>query len=62
MQFLERRPDLMAPVLSDADAICLAIATALAEEEARQSRRPTVAPEGAPRSAWLERARIEGLQ
>ncbi|MEO7984950.1 MAG: acetyl-CoA carboxylase biotin carboxylase subunit [Gemmatimonadales bacterium] len=62
VQFLERRPDLMAPVLSDADAICLAIATALAEEEARQSRRPTVAPEGAPRSAWLERARAEGLQ
>lgn len=62
VQFLERRPDLMEPVLSDADAVRLAIGAALAEEEARQSRRPAVAPEGAPRSAWLERAWHEGLQ
>ena len=62
VQFLERRSDLMQPVLSDADALRLAIGAALAEDEARRSRRPGVAPDDARGSGWERRARFEGLR
>ncbi len=62
VQFLERRPDLMRPILSEADALRVAIGAALAEEEDRQSRRPTVAPDEEPASSWLLNARNEGLR
>jgi acetyl/propionyl-CoA carboxylase alpha subunit len=62
VQFLERRPDLMRPSLSEADALRVAIGAALAEEEDRQSRRPTVAPDEGPASSWLLNARNEGLR
>ena len=62
VQFLERRTDLVQPVLTDADLVRLAIAAALAEEAARQSRRPVVTRENGAGSAWLQRARQEGLQ
>ncbi|MGH7498029.1 MAG: acetyl-CoA carboxylase biotin carboxylase subunit, partial [Gemmatimonadales bacterium] len=61
VQFLERRGDLMQPVLSDSDALRVAIGAVLAEEEARQSRRPIVTSDDGARSAWLEQARLEGL-
>jgi acetyl-CoA carboxylase biotin carboxylase subunit len=51
IQFLERRPDLMAPVTDDDDVLRLAIAAALAEDEARQARRPAVAAIGAGNGA-----------
>ena len=62
VQFLERRGDLMAPALSDDDALRLAIAAALAEDDARRARRPAVAPDENGVSAWLRRARVEGLR
>jgi acetyl/propionyl-CoA carboxylase alpha subunit len=62
VQFLERRADLLQPVLSDTDAVRLAIGAALAEDEARRSRRPAVAPDDAGGSGWQRRARIEGLR
>ena len=62
VQFLERRGDLVQPALADADALQLAIGAALAEEEARQSRRPIVASNDGARSAWLDGARLEGLR
>jgi acetyl-CoA carboxylase, biotin carboxylase subunit len=62
VQFLERRPDLAEPRFADDEAERVAIAAALAEEEARHSRRPLVTPQGVPASLWLERARYEGVQ
>jgi len=62
VQFLERRADLMQPVLSDTDALQLAIGAALAEDEARRSRRPRAAPDDAGGSGWERRARSEGLR
>jgi len=40
----------------------LAIAAALAEDEARATRRPAVANGEHANRAWLERARLEGLR
>jgi acetyl-CoA carboxylase biotin carboxylase subunit len=62
VQFLERRGDLMQPVLSDSDALRLAIGAALAEDDARRSRRPAVSPDDAGESGWQRRARSEGLR
>jgi acetyl-CoA carboxylase, biotin carboxylase subunit len=62
VQFLDRRPDLLQPRMSPADAVRLAIGAALAEEDARGSRRPSVAPEDSASNAWLQRALEEGLQ
>ena len=42
IQFLDRRPDLLVPTPSEAEATTLAIAAALAEDEARALRRPAV--------------------
>ncbi len=62
IQFLDRRPDLVAPTLSEAEMTTLAIATALAEDEARDLRRPAVSNGEQVSRTWLERARLEGLQ
>ena len=62
IQFLERRPDLAAPALTESEAVDLAIAAALAEDEARSLRRPAVSDGERPASRWLEHARIEGLR
>jgi acetyl/propionyl-CoA carboxylase alpha subunit len=62
VQFLERRGDLMEPKLSDADARLLAIAAALAEDDARRSRRPVVAADDGDGSPWLRQARLEGIR
>ena len=62
VQFLERHADLLQPTLSDDDALRLAIGAALAEDEARLARRPSVAPDDDGISAWQRRARVEGLR
>jgi acetyl-CoA carboxylase biotin carboxylase subunit len=62
IQFLERRPDLVAPALDEAELLDLAVAAALAEDDARRSRRPSVAEGDHDASAWLRHARLEGLQ
>jgi acetyl/propionyl-CoA carboxylase alpha subunit len=61
-QFLERRPDLLTPLPDELRLETLAVAAALAEDEARLSRRPQIAeaPEGA--STWQRVARLEGLR
>ena len=62
IQFLERRADLIAPALDDAEMTDLAVAAALAEEGARRSRRPVVAEGDHEAGAWLRQARLEGLR
>jgi hypothetical protein len=63
IQFLDRRADLLAPSLGDEQAVTLAIAVALAEDEARALRRPVVSGDGRPAaSQWLSQARVEGLR
>jgi acetyl-CoA carboxylase, biotin carboxylase subunit len=63
IQFLDRRTDLLAPSLSEEQAVALAIAAALAEDEARALRRPVVSGDGvAAASHWLSQARLDGLR
>ena len=63
IQFLDRRADLLAPSLSEEQAVALAIAAALAEDEARALRRPVVqGTECPPASHWLSQARLDGLR
>lgn len=67
IQFLERRPELAEPKLDDATLAQLAVAAALAEDDARQHRKPVLAQSGngvsaAPRSAWAELGRLENLR
>ena len=62
IQFLDRRPDLAdAPPPEDL-TLAAAIAAALAEEEARHRRKPAVALGADGESAWLRRARMEGMR
>ncbi|MBA2459935.1 MAG: acetyl-CoA carboxylase biotin carboxylase subunit [Gemmatimonadales bacterium] len=62
IQFLDRRQDLLTPALSAERAEDLAVAAALAEDDARQSRRPTVANGDRGDSAWSQRARLDALR
>ncbi|HEU5040700.1 MAG TPA: TRAM domain-containing protein, partial [Gemmatimonadales bacterium] len=62
IQFLERRPDLVVPALEDQELADLAVAAALAEEDARRSRRPVVADTDHEAGGWLRQARLEGLR
>ncbi len=62
IQFLERRTDLHAPAPDPARMVELAIAAALAEEEARSLRRPAVAEGNARPGAWSRQARLDGLR
>ncbi len=61
-QFLDRRADLLEPLPDTARTTALAIAAALAEDEARQHRRPAVADDAADAGHWLSAARREGLR
>ena len=61
-QFLERRLDLLQPTPDSASLVDIAVAVALAEEESRLGRRPTVAEDTGGPSRWLTRARLEGLR
>jgi acetyl-CoA carboxylase, biotin carboxylase subunit len=62
IQFLERRPDLAQPQLADGELLRLAVAAALAEDEARRSRRPVVGGDERGSDAWTARARREALR
>ena len=62
IDFLDRRPELLAPTLGDAELTELAIAAALAEDEARRARRPAVADGDRSGEGWLRIARLEGLR
>jgi acetyl-CoA carboxylase biotin carboxylase subunit len=62
IQFLDRRPDLLAVSTSPAGVRDLAIAAALAEHQAREARRPSLAPDGASTSQWTKQARSEALR
>jgi acetyl-CoA carboxylase biotin carboxylase subunit len=62
IEFLERRPDLAAPALTGQQATALAVAAALAEDEARSMRRPSVSNGDRANPHWLNRARLEGLR
>jgi len=63
-QLLDRRPDLLEARIEPEEALALAVAAALAEDEARQSRRPSVSAEreAATQSLWHQAARREGLR
>jgi acetyl-CoA carboxylase biotin carboxylase subunit len=62
IQFLERRGDLRAAGMATDSIHHLALAAALAEEEARQRRRPVITADSNSASAWLRQARSEGLR
>jgi acetyl-CoA carboxylase biotin carboxylase subunit len=62
IQFLDRRPDLLVPAVSSDLIRDLAVVAAMAEDQDRQVRRPTVAGDGAAGGRWLQRARSEGLR
>jgi acetyl/propionyl-CoA carboxylase alpha subunit len=62
IQFLERRPDLAMPALTGQQATALAVAAALAEDEARSMRRPSVSNGDHANLHWLSQARLEGLR
>jgi acetyl-CoA carboxylase biotin carboxylase subunit len=61
-QFLDRRADLLTPPVDPTRLTAIAVAAALAEEEARRLRRPAVASEAQAGSLWLKAARMEGLR
>jgi acetyl-CoA carboxylase, biotin carboxylase subunit len=62
IQFLERRADLLAAGSTSDRIRDLAVAAALAEDEARQSRRPIVTANPDSTSEWTRQARSEGLR
>ncbi len=62
IQFLDRRPELASPALTERQVLELAVALALAENEARSVRRPSVSDGRGAGSQWLDRARVEGLR
>jgi acetyl-CoA carboxylase, biotin carboxylase subunit len=62
IQFLDRRSDLLAPVDSQEQTVELAVAAALAEDHARQARRPVDASNGETPTNWIRQARREGLR
>jgi acetyl-CoA carboxylase, biotin carboxylase subunit len=62
IQFLDRRPDLAQPRLPDGELLQLAVAAALAEDEARRARRPAVGGDDRGSDAWIQRARHEALR
>jgi acetyl-CoA carboxylase, biotin carboxylase subunit len=61
-QFLERRPDLLEPARDQDRITAIAVAAALAEDEARQARRPAPPGPGGLSSAWKRTGRTEGLR
>jgi acetyl-CoA carboxylase biotin carboxylase subunit len=62
IQFLDRRTDLVRPDPSPDELVQLAVAAALAEDEARRSRRPSVAGDDHASDAWARSALLEGLR
>ncbi len=63
IQLLDRRPDLLQPSRRDDEREAVVIAAALAEDEARRHRKPTVPADGtAGNRGWLDAARRDGLR
>jgi acetyl-CoA carboxylase, biotin carboxylase subunit len=67
IQFLDRRADLAQPAPSEDEIVRLAVAAALAEDEARRTRRPAAAGDGQagaapPGEEWGWQARLEGVR
>jgi acetyl-CoA carboxylase biotin carboxylase subunit len=62
IQFLERRTDLLNAAVTPERISDIAVAAALAEDKARQSRRPAVLTEAAAGGEWARQARSEGLR
>ncbi|MBA3444199.1 MAG: acetyl-CoA carboxylase biotin carboxylase subunit [Gemmatimonadales bacterium] len=62
IQFLDRRPDLLTPGKEAGRILELAVAAALAEDEARQAKRPSASMEAGALSQWARQARSEGLR
>jgi len=62
IQFLDRRADLLQPDAAPGAILDLAVAAALAEDEARRARVPVVAADDHASDAWLRQARLESLQ
>jgi acetyl-CoA carboxylase, biotin carboxylase subunit len=61
-QFLDRHPDLLQASQDEARLTALAVAAAVAEDEARHGPLPTAVEEPGEPSRWLTRARLEGLR
>lgn len=61
-QFLDRRPDLLEPAATEDRLAALAVAAALAEDDARQARRPQVREESSGVSSWQRMGRIDSLR
>ena len=62
IQFLERRTDLLEHGRSPGRILDLAVAAALAEDAARQARRPSSTTESGAASEWARQARRESLR
>jgi acetyl-CoA carboxylase biotin carboxylase subunit len=62
IQFLDRRQDLVRPDLPEGEAVGIAVAAALAEDQARRARRPVGDTDGGGSEAWARHARLEGLR
>ena len=62
IQLLERRPELLADAAGGELAADLAVAIAVAEDEARERRAPPPADAAAQGSAWLDAARRDQLR
>ncbi len=63
IQFLDRRQDLLAGAHDESLIVTVAVAAALAEDQARRSRAPTVGADGRrARKSWLQAARHEALR
>jgi acetyl-CoA carboxylase biotin carboxylase subunit len=62
IQFLERRPDLAEAVPAAEWTRLAAVAAVLAEDAARHARKPAVAESDGAHTAWLARARAEGMR
>jgi acetyl-CoA carboxylase biotin carboxylase subunit len=62
IQFLERRADLLAAASAPDRLRDLAVAAALAEDEARQTRRPVLVADPGVGNEWARQARSEGLR
>jgi acetyl/propionyl-CoA carboxylase alpha subunit len=62
IQLLERRPELLADAADDELATDLAIAIAVAEDEARERRAPPMADGAGQGRAWLDAARRDQLR
>jgi acetyl-CoA carboxylase biotin carboxylase subunit len=62
IQFLDRRADLLSGPADPARDLRLAVASALAEEDRRQRRKPAVSGAGDPGGEWSRAGRLEGLR